>query len=133
MPERSTGNLYLKITGVVFMASAVISVVIPDPYIELLGVEGSTGGRLWGRGFGAVAAGFAVILFMINPLEHRQRRLGLAGAVIAYALTGLTDIVSVTQRDLPTYGWGFVAFNALMTGLGFYYLNAVRRSQIGTH
>lgn len=121
--RKGTGNLYLKITGVIYLMSALIGVVIPDPYIQLLSVEASTGGRLWGRAFGAVAAGFAVILFTLDPHDSHQRKIGLIGAVIAYTLTGLTDIVSVIQGDLPPYGWGFVAFNALMTGLGIYYLN----------
>jgi len=63
------------------------------------------------------------MFWLIDPSHApRERRIGAAGAALACGVTGLTDVVSVTSGDLPTYGWGFVAFNAAMVGWALTYL-----------
>ncbi len=117
------GSLYLRVTAVIFAVSGLIGLLVPDQYLDVLfGIGGSVGGRLWGRGFGAAAIGLAVVLWMIDRTATRELRLGLAGSVVAYGLTGLGDVVSVTQGDFEPVAWTFVALNAVMAALGAIYL-----------
>ena len=117
-----SGVAYFRFVAIVLIVFGIIGLVFPDEYISLLGVDASAGGRLWGRAFGAVSVGFGVMFWMMNPSGPRARRIGAVGAALAFGLTGLGDVVSVLTGDLPTYGWGFVAFNAVMVGLALYYL-----------
>ena len=117
-----SGLVYLKVTAVIFAVSGLIGLLIPDQYLDLLfGIEGSVGGRLWGRGFGATAIGLAIVLWMVDQTSMRELRLGLAGAVVAFGLTGLGDLVSVLQSDFEPMAWAFVVFNAVMASLGAIY------------
>lgn len=117
-----TGFVYLRVTAVIFALSGLIGLFIPDQYLDVLfGIEGSVGGRLWGRPFGAAAIGLSVMLWMVEQ-STRQLRLGLTGAIVAYGLTGLGDIVSVIQGDFEPVAWVFVAFNLVMATLGAIYL-----------
>lgn len=117
------GFVYLRVTAVIFAVSGLIGLFLPDQYLDVLfGIEGSVGGRLWGRGFGAAALGLAVVLWVVDQTSTRQLRLGLIGAVVAYALTGLGDLVSVIQGDFEPVAWAFIAFHAAMAILGVIYL-----------
>ena len=118
-----SGVAYFRFVAIVFIVSGFLGLVLADQYISLLSADASAGGRLWGRAFGAVSVGFGVMFWMMNPSgDQRARRIGAVGAALAFGLTGLGDVVSVLTGDLPTYGWGFVAFNAVMVGLALYYL-----------
>lgn len=114
----SRSRVYFRLVAVIFIASGLIGIVIPDQYIALVGVDPSVGGRLWGRAFGAASLAIWTMFWMMDPVAHRrERRIGAIGAVLAFGLTGLTDVVSVIGGDLPSYGWGFVVFNAAMAAL----------------
>lgn len=76
-------GIYFKLAELIFVASASLGAAFPDACIALLGSDASTDGRLWGRAFGAAAA----------------------GAAVAFAITGLADANSVVSGDLPPYGW----------------------------
>ena len=118
-----SGVVYFRVAAVIFLVGGVIGLVIPDQYIAILDVDASVGGRLWGRAFGGVSVGFGAMLWMIDPSnDHLGRRIGAVGALLAFGLTGLGDVVSLIQGDLPPLGWAFVAFNAVMTGFAIYYL-----------
>ncbi len=122
-----TGFVYLRVTAVIFAVSGVIGLIIPDQYLDaLFGIGGSVGGRLWGRGFGAAALGLAVLLWMVDRTAPRELRLGLAGAVVVFGLTGLGDVISVIQGDFEPLAWAFVAFHAVMAALGAVYLARAR-------
>ena len=91
-------------------------------YLDLLfGIEGSVGGRLWGRGFAAAALGLAVVLWVVDQTSTRELRLGLLGAVTAFALTGVGDVVSILQGDFEPVAWAFVAFHTVMATIGATY------------
>ena len=62
------------------------------------------------------------MLWVVDQTSTRQLRLGLIGAVVAYALTGLGDLVSVIQGDFEPVAWAFIAFHAAMAILGVVYL-----------
>lgn len=110
--------MYFRLVAVIFIVSGIIGMVAPDGYLSSLAVDASVGGRLWGRAFGAVSLAFGVMFWMMNPAVHRrEQRIGVIGAALAFGLTALTDIVSVVAGDLPSYGWVFVAVNAVMFGL----------------
>lgn len=120
-----TGVAYFRFVAIVFILSGFLGLVFADQYISLLSADASVGGRLWGRAFGAVSAGFGVMFWMMDPSsDQRARRIGAVGAALAFGLTGLGDVVSVLAGDLPAYGWAFVVFNAVMVGLALYYLFA---------
>lgn len=123
-----SNTIYFRLVAVIFIASGLLGMVIPDQYIALLGVDPSVGGRLWGRAFGAASLAIGAMFWMMDPVAHRrERRIGATGAVLAFGLTGLTDVVSVIGRDLPSYGWGFVVFNAVMAGIALYLLASPAR------
>ncbi len=118
-----TGAVYFRFIAVVFILSGILGLVFADQYISLLGADGSVGGRLWGRAFGAVSFAFGVMFWMMDPGgDQRARRIGAIGAALAFGLTGLGDVVSALAGDLPAYGWAFVVFNAVMLGVALYYL-----------
>ncbi len=122
-----TGFVYLRVTSVVFGVSGLIGLFLPDQYLDVLfGIGGSVGGRLWGRGFGAAAIALAAVWWMVDTTASRDLRLGLVGAIVAYGLTGLGDVVSVIQGDFGPVAWAFVAFHAVMAGLGAIYLTRSR-------
>ena len=117
-----SGVVYFRFVAIVLIVFGVLALLLPDQYLSMLGADASTGGRLWGRAFGAVSLAFGVMIWMLDPASHqRQRRIAASGAALAFALTGLTDVVSVISGDLPPVGWTFVAFNAAMVGLALYY------------
>lgn len=117
------GLVYLRVTAVIFAVSGLIGLFMPDQYLDVFfGVEGSVGGRLWGRGFGAAALGLAIVLWVVDQTSKAELRLGLLGAVVAFALTGLGDVVSILQGDFESVAWAFVAFNAAMATIGTLYL-----------
>lgn len=108
-------KFYFRLVAVIFIASGLLGMVIPDQYIALLGADPSVGGRLWGRAFGAASLAIGVMFWLIDPVAHRRERwIGATGAVLAFGATALTDAVSVVGGDLPAYGWGFVAFHVVM-------------------
>lgn len=107
-------RVYFKLVAVILLASGLIGIAVPDQYISLLGADGSVGGRLWGRAFGAVSLWLGAMFWLVEPVaQRRERRIAAIGAVLAFGITGLTDAVSVLGGDLPAYGWGFVAFNVV--------------------
>lgn len=118
-----SGVAYFRVVAILLILFGIIGMGFVDQYDSLLGVEASVGGRLWGRGFGATAVGFGVMLWMLDPAsDQRQRKIGAIGAALAFGLTGLTDVISVVTGDMPVYGWAFVALNAVLAGLALYYL-----------
>lgn len=118
-----SGLVYLRVTAVIFAVSGLIGLFIPDQYLDVLfGIEGSVGGRLWGRGFGATAIALAAMLWMVDHTATRELRLGFLGAIVAYGLTGLGDVVSVIQGDFEPVAWAFVAFHVSMASLGAIYM-----------
>jgi predicted membrane channel-forming protein YqfA (hemolysin III family) len=118
-----TGVVYFRFVAIVFILSGILGLVFADQYISLLSADGSVGGRLWGRAFGAVSFAFGVMYWMMDPSgDQRARWIGAVGAALAFGLTGLGDFVSVLGGDLPAYGWAFVVFHAVMIGLALYYL-----------
>jgi hypothetical protein len=120
--------VYVRIVAIVFLVFGVIAAAVPDGYIVLLGADASVGGRLWGRAFGAVAVAFGAVLWELPRKGPSGVRLAARAAVVAFGLTGLVDLLSVLQSDLPTIGWGFVAFNAAMAGLGASYAATAGRA-----
>ena len=120
-----SGLVYFKIVAFVFVVSGLLGLILPDQYMSLMDVGPSVGGRLWGRAFGAVAIAFGAMFWMMDPGGDRRARMtGALGAALAFGLTGVGDAISVLTGDLPAFGWGFVAFHAVMTGLALYYLFA---------
>jgi len=118
-----SGVVYFRFVAIVLIAFGLLSLIWPDQYISLLGADASVGGRLWGRAFGAVSLSFGVMFWMMDPSgDQRARRIGAIGAGLAFGLTGIGDVISLIAGDLPAYGWGFVAFNAVMVALALYYL-----------
>jgi hypothetical protein len=86
--------------------------------MSLLDVEASTGGRLWGRGFGAAALGFGWVLWVLDPSVDRERRVAASGAAVAFIATALTDAAGTVSREFTSpLGWTFVAFNTVMAVL----------------
>lgn len=121
------GRVYLRVTTVIFAVSGLIGLLMPDQYLDLFfGIEGSVGGRLWGRAFGAAAIGLVVVWWMADQNSTRELRLCLLGAVAAFGLTGLGDVVSIVQGDFTSVAWAFVALNAVMATFGGYLLRSVR-------
>ena len=117
-----SGLVFFRFVAFLFIVSGFLGLVLPDPYISLLGAEASAGGRLWGRAFGAVSIGIGTMFWMLDPSRDRMRRIGAAGAALSFGITGTGDVVSVIGGDLPAYGWGFVAFNGAMVLWALYYL-----------
>lgn len=114
----SWSRIYFKLVAIIFLAFGIVAAIAPDQYISLLDVDASIGGRLWGRGFGAASLGLGAMFWLIDPVaQRRERRIGAISAVLVFGVTALTDVVSVVGGDLPTYGWSFVAFNAVMVVL----------------
>jgi hypothetical protein len=111
-------RFYFRVVAIIFLASGLVATVFSDQYVSLLGADASVGGRLWGRGFGAASLALGAMFWMMDSVAHRrERRIAAIGATVAFGVTGLTDVVSVATGDLPIYGWGFVAFNAVMVVL----------------
>jgi hypothetical protein len=104
-----------------FIVSALLGLIFPDQYVSPMDVDASVGGRVWGRAFGAVSLGLGAMLWMMGPSgDQRAMRIGGIAAALAFGLTGIGDAVSVIAGHLPAYGWGFVAFHAVMGGLTLY-------------
>lgn len=127
-----SGLVYLRAAAVIFAISGLIGLLMSDQYLDVLfGIDGSVGGRLWGRGFGAAAIGLAIVLWMTDQSSTRELRLGFLGAAAAFALTGLGDVVSVLRGDLEPIAWAFVALNAAMATLGAIYFALSGRMSTG--
>lgn len=125
-----SGSVYFRFVAFVFIVSGLLGLIFPDQYMSLMDIGASVGGRLWGRAFGAVSLGFGAMFWVMDPGgDQRVRKTGAIGAALAFGLTGIGDVVSLVTGDLPAYGWGFVAFHAVMVGLALYYLLTPAQSQ----
>lgn len=122
-------TLLLTITAIIGAAYGVVTLLTPEAYLQMLGLDPNPSAILQARYFGAAVLGAGLMLGLARRAEEPaiQRALSLGNFVVVTG-SAVVTIIGLASGLLSAAGWGFLASEVLLAlGYGYVLVRLVQR------